>query len=90
VSWRFENTSRIGPEKNDRALHGWDGLPVMPVEIQAWLDYQDLQEEEVKRLVEAEVEQAGGYGQNRERGTRGVMRRVEAESASKEELYRFA
>ena len=59
-------------------------------EIQAWLDYEAQGAEEVERLVEAEVQQAGGYGQSRERGTRGLIRRIEAESASLQELYRYA
>ena len=36
------------------------------------------------------MDKAGGYGQNRERGTRGLMRRIEAKAASRREQYRFA
>jgi hypothetical protein len=58
-------------------------------EIHAWLDYEALQEQEVERQVEAELIAAGGFGQSRERGIRGVFDRVETDFQALKEQYRF-
>jgi hypothetical protein len=58
-------------------------------EIHAWLDYEALQEQEVERQVEAELIAAGGFGQSRERGIRGVFGRVETDFQALKEQYRF-
>jgi hypothetical protein len=58
-------------------------------EIYAWLDYEALQEQEVERQVEAELIAAGGFGQSRERGIRGVYGRIETDFQALKEQYRF-
>jgi hypothetical protein len=58
-------------------------------EIYAWLDYKALQEQEVKRQVEAKLIAAGGFGQSRERGIRGVFSRVETDFQALKAQYRF-
>jgi hypothetical protein len=58
-------------------------------EIHAWLDYEALQEQEVERQVEAELIAAGGFGQSRERGIRGVHGRIETDFQALKEQYRF-
>jgi hypothetical protein len=58
-------------------------------EIYAWLDYEALQEQDVERQVEAELIAAGGFGQSRERGIRGVFGRVETDFQALKEQYRF-
>jgi hypothetical protein len=58
-------------------------------EIYAWLDYEALQEQEVERQVEAELIAAGGFGQTRERGIRGVYGRTETDFQALKEQYRF-
>lgn len=58
-------------------------------EIHAWLDYEALQEQEVERQIEAELIAAGGFGQSRERGIRGVYGRIETDFQALKEQYRF-
>jgi hypothetical protein len=58
-------------------------------EVQAWLTYEALQEQEVERQVEAELIAAGGFGQSRESGVRGLWSRLETDYHAREEQYRF-
>ena len=59
-------------------------------EIQAWLDYEALEEQEVDRQVEAELVAAGGFGQSRERGIQGLWSRIGGDIQASKEQYRFS
>jgi hypothetical protein len=59
-------------------------------EIQAWLDYEAIQEQEVDRQVEAELVAAGGFGQSGERGIQGLWGQIGGDIQARKEQYRFA
>jgi hypothetical protein len=58
-------------------------------EVTAWLDWDKKKEEEVKRQVEAERITAGGFGESKERGIRGLMSRIGADIEANSIQYRF-
>jgi hypothetical protein len=59
-------------------------------EVQAWLDWDEQQEEEATRQVEAELIAAGGFGQSRRRGIRSLWNQIDSDIQAREEQYRFA
>lgn len=67
-----------------------EGRPNWTIEeIQAWLDWGEKEQQEVDRLVEEELVQAGGFGQGRRQGRRELLDRIEAESRAEKEKYKF-
>ena len=58
-------------------------------EIQAWLDWDQQQDQVVEQQVEAEVVAAGGFGGDSRRGIRHIHRQLEAEVATERSQYRF-
>jgi hypothetical protein len=59
-------------------------------EVSAWLDWDKIKDQEVERQVEAEVARAGGFGQSRARGSRGLWNQLEANIEARRAQYRFA
>jgi hypothetical protein len=57
-------------------------------EVQAWLDYEEVLQEEADKVEEAELVAAGGYGRVRG-GYRSVWSRVERDIQAEKEQYRF-
>ena len=67
-----------------------EGRPHWTVEeVSAWLDNENIKEQEVERVVEEELISVGGYGQSGERGVEGLWNRIKSESAAENQGYRF-
>jgi hypothetical protein len=58
-------------------------------EIQAWLDWDQQQEQVVEQQVEAELVAAGGYGGDSRRGVGHIHRQLEAEAIAEKRAYLF-
>ena len=58
-------------------------------EIQAWLDWDQIQEEALEQQLEVEFVAAGGFGSERRRGIGHINRQIEAEVATERSQYRF-
>jgi hypothetical protein len=56
-------------------------------EVSAWLDWEKIQEQEVERQVEAEVIEAGGFGQSRRRGVKSLWSQIEGNTKARNVLY---
>jgi hypothetical protein len=58
-------------------------------EISAWLDNDALKDQEIEKEVEAKLISAGGFGQSKERGVRGLQNRIRRDQEAQREQYRF-
>ena len=58
-------------------------------EVQAWLYWDERQQEEVNKQVEAELIAAGGFGKSKERGIKELWNRVDADIEARKAKYRF-
>ena len=50
---------------------------------------QNLKDQEIEKEVEAELISAGGFGQSKERGVRGLQNRIQRDQDAQREQYRF-
>jgi hypothetical protein len=58
-------------------------------EIQAWLDWDQAQEEALEQQLEVEFVAAGGFGSESRRGIGHIHRQLEAEATTERSQYRF-
>jgi hypothetical protein len=59
-------------------------------ELRAWLDWDKKKDEEAEQQAEAELLAAGGFGQLRDGGMQGGMRRITASISAEKAQYRFS
>ena len=57
-------------------------------EIQAWLDYQALEDNKTEEQIERELVAAGGF--SNQRGTRHIWAQIDRDRAAEKAKYQFA
>ncbi|KAJ8103403.1 hypothetical protein POJ06DRAFT_234429 [Lipomyces tetrasporus] len=58
-------------------------------EVQAWLDWEQRQEQDLERQLDTEYAAAGGFGSESRRGIGHIHRQLQAESDAERSQYRF-
>jgi hypothetical protein len=91
--WLNENRRNLGFQRLNLETETLSSIIDSPnwtdEEVTAWLDWDAQETILVEEQVEVELVAAGGFGQGRERGIRGLWGQIEGNIQAEREQYRF-